>query len=70
MWDTTNNQDTIQFGLDEFADLIEKGGANLTERAVFITKLHRGLDASTLAENFYDLPLHQNAPPFDPMLDY
>lgn len=52
MWNTENNQDTILFGLDEFADLIEKGGANLTERAVFISKLHRGLDASTLAENF------------------
>jgi len=52
MWDTENNQDTIQFGLNEFADLIEKGGANLTERAVYITKLHRGLDASTLSENF------------------
>jgi hypothetical protein len=52
MWDTESNQDTILFGLNEFADLIEKGGANLTERAVFITKLHRGLDASTLSENF------------------
>jgi hypothetical protein len=52
MWDSENNQDTILFGLNEFADLIEKGGADLTERAVFLTKLHRGLDASTLSENF------------------
>ena len=59
MWDTTNNQDTIQFGLDEFGDLIEKGGADLTETAVYVTKLHRGLDASTLAENFNNLAWDQ-----------
>lgn len=51
-WSTENSQDTIVFGLDEFADLIEKGGANLTERAVYTSKLHRGLDASTLADKF------------------
>ena len=51
-FDTTNNQDEIVFGIDEFVDLITLGGATITEKAVMLSKLHRGLDASTLAENF------------------
>lgn len=51
-FDTTNNQEDIVFGIDEFVDLITLGGATITEKAVMLVKLHRGLDASTLAENF------------------
>jgi len=51
-FDTTNSQDGIVFGIDQFVDLITLGGATITEKAVMLTKLHRGLDASTLAENF------------------
>ena len=51
-FDTTNNQDEIVFGIDEFVDLITLGGATITEKAVMLCKLHRGLDSSTLAENF------------------
>ena len=51
-FDTTNNQDEIVFGIDQFVDLITLGGATITEKAVMVSKLHRGLDASTLAENF------------------
>lgn len=51
-FDTTNSQEGIVFGIDEFVDLITLGGATITEKAVILCKLHRGLDSSTLAENF------------------
>lgn len=51
-FDTTNSQDDIVFGIDEFVNLITLGGASITEKAVMLCKLHRGLDASTLCENF------------------
>lgn len=51
-FDTTNNQEGVTFGIDEFVSLITLGGATITEKAVMLVKLHRGLDASTLAENF------------------
>jgi hypothetical protein len=51
-FDTTNDQDEIVFTIDDFVNLITLGGASITEKAVMICKLHRGLDASTLAENF------------------
>ncbi|MGY8766488.1 MAG: tyrosine-type recombinase/integrase [Nitrospinaceae bacterium] len=51
-FDTTNSQDDIVFTLDDFVRLITLGGATITEKAVMLTKLHRGLDSSTLSENF------------------
>ena len=51
-FDTTNSQEGIVFGINEFVDLITLGGATITEKAVILCKLHRGLDSSTLAENF------------------
>lgn len=51
-FDNSNDQEEITFGLDQFVDLITLGGATITEKAVMLVKLHRGLDASTLAENF------------------
>ncbi|MCE2506290.1 MAG: hypothetical protein J4F36_07465 [Nitrosopumilaceae archaeon] len=51
-FDTTNNQDEITFTIDDFVNLITLGSATITEKAVMLSKLHRGLDASTLAENF------------------
>jgi hypothetical protein len=51
-FDTTNDQDEIVFTIDDFVNLITLGGASITEKAVMVCKLHRGLDASTLAENF------------------
>jgi hypothetical protein len=51
-FDTTNDQDKIVFGIDDFVNLITLGGASITEKAVMLCKLHRGLDASTLSENF------------------
>lgn len=33
-FDTTNNQDDIVFGIDEFVNLITLGGATITEKAV------------------------------------
>ena len=51
-FDTTNNQDSIVFTIEGFVNLITLGGATLTEKAVMLTKLHIGLDSSTLSENF------------------
>jgi len=51
-FDTTNSQDEIVFTLDDFVSLITLGGATITEKAVMLCKLHRGLDASTLSEKF------------------
>jgi hypothetical protein len=51
-FDTTNKQDEIVFTIDDFVKLITLGGATITEKAVMLTKLHRGLDSSTLSENF------------------
>ena len=51
-FDTKNSQEDIVFGIDEFVNLITLGGATITEKAVMLCKLHRGLDASTLCENF------------------
>lgn len=51
-FDTTNSQEEIIFTIDDFVNLITLGGASVTEKAVMLSKLHRGLDASTLAENF------------------
>ena len=51
-FDTTNSQDEVVFTLDDFVSLITLGGATITEKAVMLCKLHRGLDASTLSENF------------------
>ena len=51
-FDTKNSQEDIVFGIDEFVNLITLGGASITEKAVMLCKLHRGLDSSTLCENF------------------
>ncbi len=51
-FDTTNSQDGIVFTIDDFVNLITLGGATITEKAVMLVKLHRGLDSSTLSENF------------------
>lgn len=38
--------------LDEFLKILTIGKPNLTERAVFLCKFHRGLDSSTLVDRF------------------
>lgn len=50
---TTNGEDEQpSLSLDEFMNLLTEGKPSLTQKAVFLCKLHRGLDTSTLVDRF------------------
>ncbi|KAF6247897.1 hypothetical protein C6990_00090 [Nitrosopumilus sp. b3] len=50
---TTNGEDEQpSLSLDEFMELLTTGKPTLVQKAVFLCKLHRGLDTSTLVDRF------------------
>ena len=50
---TTNGEDEQpSLSLDELMELLTVGNPNLTQKAVFLCKFHRGLDTSTLVDRF------------------
>ena len=50
---TTNGEDEQpSLNLYELMDLLTVGNPNLTQKAVFLCKLHRGLDSATLVDRF------------------
>jgi hypothetical protein len=50
---TTNGEDEQpSLSLDEFMNLLVEGKPSLLQKAVFLCKLHRGLDTSTLVDRF------------------
>jgi hypothetical protein len=51
-FDSGDDQTVPTFGLEEFMKLLTVGRPTLTEKAVFLCKFHRGLDASTLVDRF------------------
>ena len=50
---STNGEDEQpSLSLDEFMELLTTGKPNITQKAVFLSKFHRGLDTSTLVDRF------------------
>ena len=53
MYRTQSGEDEQpSMSLDEFMELLTAGRPNLTQKAVFLCKFHRGLDSSTLTDRF------------------
>ena len=50
--ESSNLEDEDTLNLDEFMKILTTGKPSITEKSVFLTKFHRGLDASTLVDRF------------------
>ena len=51
-YENTSEQEPYSLSLPDFMKLLTVGQPSLTEKAVFLVKFQRGLDASTLADRF------------------
>jgi len=49
---TSGEDEQSSMNLSEFMDLLTIGNPNLTQKAMFLCKLHRGLDSATLVDRF------------------
>ncbi len=47
-----SEEESATLSLDEFASMLVEGHASVTEKAVLLCKLHRGLDTATMADRF------------------